>query len=245
MVQSEEGWPKEAVWPTFFSAAALLSSILAVSGCMGGLLPNLGALGTALGGYPSQGGYPAYGGGQPYPYNPGAGGGYAQPGQPYYQPQPYAYSGSGNPEIYYQPTPQTSPGYTAPAPDPWTDQRQLRRQDRLQPGQASGQLTPREARRLQREQRRIGDVPGQIGANGNLSTQEQGRLNRRTPGSRQNIYGPGQNGVQAGPMTRSRPTRAQPPVAQVRPGGQPQAEVQPRGTAQPRTTTQRRQEQPQ
>ena len=104
-----------------FLAAALLSSILAVSGCMGGLLPNLGALGTALGGYPSQGGYPAYGGGQPYPYNPGAGGGYAQPGQPYYQPQPYAYSGSGNPEIYYQPTPQASPGYTAPSPDRWTD----------------------------------------------------------------------------------------------------------------------------
>lgn len=228
-----------------FLAAALLSSILAVSGCMGGLmgLPNLGALGAALGGYPSQGGYPAYGGGQPYPYNPGAGGGYAQPGQPYYQPQPYPYSGSGNPEIYYQPAPQANPGYTATPPDGWTDQRQLRRQDRIQSGQASGQLTPREARRLQREQQRIGGVPGQMGANGNLSTQGQGRLNPRHPRSSQNIYGPGQNGVQAGPMTRSR--GAQLPVAQVRPGGQPQAEVQTRGTAQPRTTTQRRQEQPQ
>jgi hypothetical protein len=228
-----------------FFAAALLSSVLAVSGCMGGLLPDLGALGSALGGNPSQGGYPAYGGGQPYPYNPGAGGGYAQPVQPYYQPQPYAYSGSGNPEIYYQPTPQTSQGYTAPAPERWTDQRQLRRQARIQPGQSAGQLTPREARRLQREQRRIGGGPGQMGANGNLSPHEQARLNRSTPGRPQNLYRPGQNGIQAGPMTHSRPTRAQPPVAQVRPGGQPPAEVQPRGTAQPRTTTPRWQEQPQ
>jgi hypothetical protein len=226
-----------------FCAAALLSSILSVSGCMGGLLPNLGALGTALGGFPSQGGSPAYGGGQPYPYNPGAGGGYAQPVQPYYQPQPYAYS--GNPEIYSQPAPQASPGYSATPPDRWTDRRQVRRQDQIQPGQASGQLTHREARRLQREQRRNGGVPGQMGANGNLSTREQGRLNRRPPGSSQSIYGPGQNGVPAGPMTRSRPIGAQLPLAQVRPGGPPQAEVQPRGSAPPRATTQPRQEQPQ
>jgi hypothetical protein len=225
-----------------FLAAVLLSSILAVSGCMGGL-PNLGALGGALGGYPSQGGYPSYGGGQSYPYNPGAGGGYAQPGQPYYQPQAYAYSGA--PEVYYQPVPQANPGYNAASPGRWLDRRQQRQQDRIQQRQTSGQLTPREARRLQREQGRIGSVPGQAGASGNLSIQGQGPLNTRQPRSSQNIYGPGQNGVQAGPMTRSRPTRAQPPVAQVRPGGQPQAEVQSRGTAQSRTTTQRRREQPQ
>ena len=61
-----------------FLAAALLSGILTVSGCMGGL-PNLGALGSALGGYPSYGGAQAYGGtqayggAQAYPYNYGAG----------------------------------------------------------------------------------------------------------------------------------------------------------------------------
>jgi hypothetical protein len=206
-----------------FIAAALLSSILAVSGCMGGL-PNLGALGGALGGYPSQGGYPSYGGGQTYPYNPGAGGGYAQPGQPYYQPQAYAYSGA--PEVYYQQVPQATPGYNAASPGRWLDRRQQRQQDRIQQRQASGQMTPREARRLQREQGRTGSVPGQAGANGNLSIQGQGPLNTRQQRSSQDIYGQRQNGIQ------SRPT------AQARPGGQPQAAYQPRGTAQSRTTAQ-------
>ena len=229
-----------------FLAAALLSSILAVSGCMGGLLPNLGGLGASLGGYPSQGGYPAYGGGQPYPYNPGAGGGYAQPGQSYYQPQPYAYSGSGNPEIYYQPTPQASPGYTAPAPDRWTDPASVA---------PAGPHPTRTGFRAINPQRSQAFAKGAAADQGWARTDGSRRQPEysRTgppqfagqPGSSQNIYGPGQNGVQAGPMTRSRPTRAQPPVAQVRPGGQAQAEVQPRGTAQPRTTTQRRQEQPQ
>ena len=71
-----------------FLAAVLLSSILAVSGCMGGL-PNVGALRAMAAG----GGYPAYGGGQAYPYDPGVGGGYAQQGQPYYQPQSQVYYG--------------------------------------------------------------------------------------------------------------------------------------------------------
>jgi len=38
-----------------FLAAALLSGILAVSGCAG-LVPGIGALGSAGGGYPSSGG---------------------------------------------------------------------------------------------------------------------------------------------------------------------------------------------
>ena len=84
-----------------FLAAALLSGILAVSGCVGPL-PGIGAYG-----YGGGGGYPSYGGGQAYPYDPGVGGGYAQPVQPYYQPQPYAYS--GNPEVYATSRPSRFP----------------------------------------------------------------------------------------------------------------------------------------
>ena len=79
-----------------FLTAVLFSGILAVSGCAG-LVPGLEALGSLGGGNPSYGGGQAYP--QAYPYDPGQGGGYAQPVQPYYQPQPYAYS--GNPGVYY------------------------------------------------------------------------------------------------------------------------------------------------
>jgi len=213
-----------------FLAATLLSSILAVSGCAG-LVPALGALGSLGGGYPSSGG-----GQQASPYDPGQGQGYAQPVQPYYRPQPYAYS--GNPGVYYQqaqPVPQVTQGYTTAAPSGrWVDRRQQRQQDRIQQGQASGQLTPREARRLQNEQGRIRGAEGRMRADGNLSPQERARLNTMQNRGSQDINRLRHNGVQPGPAVQARPTGPGRPTAELRPAGQPQAAAQPRVEAQPR-----------
>lgn len=215
-----------------FLTAVLFSGILAVSGCAG-LIPNLGALGAlGGGGYPSYGGgqqaYPSYGGGQAYPqaypYNLGQGQGYAQPVQPYYQPQPYP----GNPGVYYQqgqPVPQATQGYNTAAPSGrWIDRRQQRQQERIQQGQASGQLTPREARRLQNEQGHIRGAEGRMRADGNLSPQERARLNTMQNRSSQDINRLRHNGVQPGPTVQSRPAGPGQPAAQLHPA------VQPRGT---------------
>jgi hypothetical protein len=211
-----------------FFTAVLLSGILAVSGCAG-LVPGLEALGTGGGG-----GYPSNGGGQAYPYDPGQGGGYAQPVQPSYQPQLYAYS--GNPGgVYYQQVPPAPQGYNAAAPSGrWLDRRQQRQQDRIQQGVASGQLTPREARRLHNDQGRIWGAEGRMRADGNLSPQERARLNTMQNRSSQDINRLRHNGVQAGPTVQPRPTRPGQPGAELRPAAQPQASVQSRAAAQPR-----------
>ncbi len=212
-----------------FFTAVLLSGILAVSGCAG-LVPGLEALGAGGGG-----GYPSYGGGQAYPYDPGQGGGYAQPVQPYYQPQPYAYS--GNPGgVYYQQVPQAPQRYNTAAPSGrWVDRRQQRQQDRIYQGQASGQLTPREARRLHNEQGRIRGAEGRMRADGNLSPQERARLNTMQNRSSQDINRLRHNGVQPGPTVQPRPMRPGQPGAELRTAAQPRTTVQPRAAAQPRT----------
>jgi len=225
----------------FFLAAGLLSGILAVSGCAG-LVPGLEALGSA------GGGYPASNGAQAYPYDAGQGGGYAQPVQPYYQPRPYAYS--GNPEVYAyqpaQPVPHATQGYAAAPPGRWIDRRQQRQQDRIHQGQAAGQLTPREARRLQNEQARIRGAEGRMRADGNLSPQERSRLNAMQNRGSQDIYRQRHNGVQPGPAVQpgptvqSRPTGPGRPTAQLRPGVQPRPQVQARAAAQPRAAVQPR-----
>jgi hypothetical protein len=224
-----------------------------VSGCAG-LIPGSEAYENGGGG-----GYPVYGAAQAYPGDAGVGGGYAQPVQPYYQPQSYAYS--GDPGVYaYQPAPPVPPaaaGYASPPPGRWLDRRQPGREDRIRPGLAAGQLTPREARRLQNEPGRIRGAAGRMRGDGNQGPQERPRLNGIQPRSSQDMYRLRHNGVQPGPTAHSRPTGPPRPTAQMRPGGQPrtavppQATVQPRGTAQPRaaaqprTTTPRRQDRPQ
>jgi hypothetical protein len=217
-----------------FFAAALLVGILAVSGCAG-LIPDSGAYG-----YGGGGDHSSYGGAQAYPCDAGLGGGSAQPVQPVYQPQPYAYSGP--PEVYaYQPPSQPVPpatgGYTAPPPGRWIDQRQQRQQDRIQQGQAAGQLTPREARRLQNEQGRIRGAERRMRADGNLNPQERARLNAMQNRSSQDINRLRHNGVQPGPTVQSRPTVPGRPMVQSRPAAQPRAAVQPRAAAQPRANS--------
>lgn len=213
-----------------FLAAVLLSGILAVSGCAG-LVPGLE--GSAGGGYPSYGGAQAY--------DPGQGGGYAQPVQLYYQPQPYAYS--GNPEVYAyqagQPVPEATQGYTAAPPGRWIDRRQQHQQDRIHQGQASGQLTPREARRLQNEQGRIRGAERRMRADGSLNPQERARLNAMQNRSSQDINRLRHNRVQPGPSVQPRPAGPGRPAAELRPAAQPRVAAQPqapqpRAAAQPR-----------
>ena len=213
-----------------FFTAVLLSGILAVSGCAG-LIPGLEALGSLGGGYPSNGGGEAYP--QAYPYDPGQGGGYAQPVQPYYQPQPYAYS--GNPEVYYQQVPQAPQVYTAEPQGRWIDRRQQRQQDRIYQGQASRQLTPREARRWHNEQARIRGAEGRMRAGGNRSPQERARLNTMQNRRSQDINRQRYNRVQPGARVQPQPTRPGRPAAELRTGVRPRTTVQPRVAAQPRT----------
>ena len=203
-------------------AAVLFSGILAVSGCAG-LVPALEALGAGGGG-----GYPSEGGAQAYPYDPGQGGGYAQEAQPYYQPQPYAYS--GNPGVYYQQVPQATQVYTAEPSGHWVDQRSQRHRDRIHPGRPYGHLTPREARRLPNEQAYIRGTEGRMRADGNRGPQERGRVNTMQNRRSQDIYRLRHNGVQPGPRVQPRPTMPMPgrPMAELRPAAQPRAAGQPR-----------------
>jgi hypothetical protein len=213
-----------------FFAAVLLSGILAVSGCAGPL-NGIGALASALGSIPS------YGGGQAYPYAPGVAGGYAQPVQPYYQPQPYAYSGPTEVYPYQpgQPVPQVTGEYASPSSGHWA-RRQQRQEERMQQGLASGQLTPQEARRLQHEQRRIQGAEGRMRADGNLSPRERTRLNTMQQRSSQDIYRLRHNGVQAGPTA--------PPTAQVGPAAQPRMAAPSRAAAPQRAAAQPRASRP-
>jgi hypothetical protein len=249
-----------------FLAVALLSSVLAVSGCMGGI-PNLGALGSALGGYPGGGGYPAYGGGQAYPSGGGyAQPGYAEPGQPYYQPQVYP----GYPGGYaYQPNqaPQATDGSTAAPAGSWIDRRRQHQEARIEQGLASGRLTQDQADRLRARWGISGGTTGQTGTagtNNNLNTQERGRHHATQPGSTQNTAGQGQNATQpgntqnpygqrhnggqtvagqtgsaqTGTTAQSQPTVR--PMPQMSQAGQPRAMMQPRTTMQPRAMMQPR-----
>jgi hypothetical protein len=213
-------------------AAALLSGILAVSGCVGPY-PGNGAYG-----YGGGEGYPSYGGGQSYPYDAGIGGVYGQPVQPYYQPQPYAVY--DNTVVYgyqpAQPVQQAPGGYGAAAPGRWIDRRQQHQEERIRTGRASGQLTPREARRLQMEPGRIRGAEGRMRADGNLNPRERGRPNAMQQKSSQDIYRQRHNGVQPGAAAPSRPTGPARPTAQVHQAGQPRAADQPRTATQPRSS---------
>jgi hypothetical protein len=205
-----------------FLAAVLLSGILAISGC-GLPLPGSGAYADGGGG-----GYPFYGGTQGYPVAPGIAEVYAQPVQPYYLPQPYAYSGAT--EVY-----TSQPDQAAPS-GRWLDRRQHRQGERIQQGLASGRLTPPETSRLQMEQRPIRGAAGRMRADGTLSPQERARLNGMQQRGSQDMYRQKHNGVQAGPAAQqTRPTGTPPPMAKGHPAAQPKIAAAPRAATQPQT----------
>jgi len=67
--------------------------------------------------------------------------------------------------------------------------RQLRQQARIQQGIRSGQLTPRETRRLEREQRRINRAKERMLRNdGRLGPRERMRLNRMQNRASRHIF---------------------------------------------------------
>jgi hypothetical protein len=61
---------------------------------------------------------------------------------------------------------------------PGVDKRQAVQQARIEQGVASGQLTPREARRLQREQRAVRHAEAQAKSDGAVTPAERRRLHR-------------------------------------------------------------------
>jgi hypothetical protein len=232
-----------------FLAAVLLSGILVVSGC-GMPLPGSGAYGYGggYGGGYSGGVVPYYGGGQAYPQvipvEPPVV--YAPQAQPYYQSQPYAYSGAAEPYIdpQSQSGSQVTQGSIATPSGQWS-RRQLHQQQRIQQGLASGQLTPEEARRLQHQQNRIQGAATQMGANGTLTPQQQHRLNTMQQNAGQNIYRMRHNGVQAGTTAPTGTTGTVQPASPMRQGMQPRMAAPPGVGAQPRMAAQPRAAAPQ
>jgi uncharacterized membrane protein YebE (DUF533 family) len=66
---------------------------------------------------------------------------------------------------------------TTPA-TPRVDARQAAQDQRIDQGQASGTLTPRETRRLEAEQKGINKVEGAAKADGTVTAKERARLHR-------------------------------------------------------------------
>ena len=186
-----------------FFAAVLLSGILAVSGCAG-LVPGLGALGALAVGatHPTAAARPTP---RPTPMIPGKAGAMPSRFNPIISPSPTLIPATPESSLPGQPVPQATQGYTAAPSGRWIDRRQQRQQDRIQQGQASGQLTPREARRLQNEPGRIRGAEGRMRADGNLSPQERARLNTMQNRGSQDINRLRHNGVQPGPTVQPGP----------------------------------------
>ncbi len=67
---------------------------------------------------------------------------------------------------------------SAPAATPGIDKRQAQQEQRIDQGVASGQLTRREAHRLEREQNAINRVEGNAKADGTVTAQERKKLHR-------------------------------------------------------------------
>ncbi len=209
-----------------FLAATVLTGILAVSGCIGPL-PGGGGYGY--------GGDPFYGA-QPFPYYPGGGAYYGS--QPYYEPQPYGYYGTT--EGYgYQPGPG---GYAGPPPGYWRDRRHQYQEERFRRGMGSGQWSPGESRRFQREQARFRGSEGRMRGNGDLSPRERGHQSAMQPRNSQDFYRGRHNGMQTGPTAQIRPTGPSWPQAQVRQSSPSRITTQTRTTTQGRTTAQGRQD---
>jgi hypothetical protein len=184
----------------------LFLATLTLGGCAGlpygalgalGALGNGGAYGGGYGGaaypqgYPSAAAIPVP---VPVPVDPGYAGGYGpQVQQPYYAPQPYANNYNGT--AVYAPGPNVVGAPLGPQGDPRIHRREWDQAARIRQGRRDGSLTPHEAQRLWGEQRRIRGAEGRMGANGNLSPRERGRLNTMQNRASQDIYRGRHNGV--------------------------------------------------
>ncbi len=72
--------------------------------------------------------------------------------------------------------------------DPGIQQREVNQQERIDQGIQSGQLTPREAGRLEAQQARIQQNEARMKADGNLTGKERAKLTREQNRASRNIY---------------------------------------------------------
>jgi hypothetical protein len=80
-----------------------------------------------------------------------------------------------------------TPAPAAPAATPGVDQRQANQDKRIDQGIASGQLTNREARRLEHQQARIDRAEGRAKADGSVNANERRRLHHMQDHASKNI----------------------------------------------------------
>ena len=79
-------------------------------------------------------------------------------------------------------------GALAGTDDPVIQQREMNQEQRIQQGINSGQLTPREAGRLEAQQTRIQQQESRMKADGQLTNRERARLTREQNRASRNIY---------------------------------------------------------
>lgn len=80
------------------------------------------------------------------------------------------------------------PAQTASAAMPRADARRANQERRIEQGVASGQLTPRETRRLEREQRAIARAENRARADGQVTAQERRHLHHMQNRASRDIY---------------------------------------------------------
>lgn len=78
--------------------------------------------------------------------------------------------------------------YAGPTDDPRIQQREQNQEQRIQQGVQNGQLTPREAGRLEAQQARIAQNEGRMKADGKLTRAERRKLTREQNRASKNIY---------------------------------------------------------
>jgi hypothetical protein len=76
----------------------------------------------------------------------------------------------------------------SPGATPGVDQRQANQERRIDQGVASGQLTPREARRMQRQQAGVERAEARAKADGTVTARERQRLHQRQDRTSRHIY---------------------------------------------------------
>jgi len=78
--------------------------------------------------------------------------------------------------------------FAGPTDDPRIQQREVNQENRIQQGIQSGQVTPREAGRLEAQQARIKQDEARMKADGKLTKAERRKLTREQNRASKNIY---------------------------------------------------------
>ncbi len=78
--------------------------------------------------------------------------------------------------------------YAGPTDDPGIQKREQNQEKRIEQGEKSGQLTPREAGKLERQQTKIKQDEERMKSDGKLTKQERKKLTREQNRASKNIY---------------------------------------------------------